>query len=146
MTDTTVKKKRGHDSNRLTLSKKSQEKAKDWLSQLSDEFNGMVNLKRNDLLNFLIEEMEDKLSQALMDKIKNEKLTDKEKAKWIYQKFLDAEKQGLELDFNELVKTAQGNIKRERKPRKTQNKNSQNQENKVSKTTAIDAENVNNIK
>ena len=94
----------------------------------------------------LIEEMEDKLSQTLMDKIKNEKLTDKEKAKWIYQKFLDAEKQGLELDFNELVKTAQGNIKRERKPRKTQNKNSQNQENKVSKATAIDAENINNIK
>ena len=128
MIDFPVKKKRNQESNRLTLSPEVQEKAKIWLSQINDQFNGMLSLKRNDLLNFLLEEMDEHLSQTLMDKIKDQKLTDKEKAKWIYQRFLDAERQGLELDFNELVKTAQGNSKKARKTRKARNTSLQTQE------------------
>lgn len=145
MIETQVKKKRNQESNRLTLSPKAQEKARHWLSQINDQFNGMLSLKRNDLLNFLLEEMEGVLSQSLMDKIKDQKLTDKEKAKWIYQKFLEAEKQGQELDFNELVKTAQGNSKKTRKPRRARNTSSQTQENTDSQKQSTDAEKTNNI-
>ncbi len=109
------------DSNRLRLSNEVMEKANKWLSQLETEFNGMLNLKKNDLINFLLEEYDNNLSQNLMEKIKEKKLTDKQKAKWIYQKFLDAEKQGLKLNLNDLIKTAQSPSKRKRKARKTKN-------------------------
>ena len=140
-----IKKKRNQESNRLTLSPKAQEKARHWLSQINDQFNGMLCLKRNDLLNFLLEEMEEVLSQSLMDKIKDQKLTDKEKAKWIYLKFLEAEKQGQELDFNELVKTAQGNSKKRKKPRKAKNISLKTQENIDSQKQSTDTKKANNI-
>ena len=138
MIESPTKKKRTQDSNRLTLSPKAQEKARNWLSQINNQFNGMLSLKRNDLLNFLLEEMDAHLSQILMDRIKDQKLTDKEKAKWIYQRFLDAEKQGLKLDFNELVKTAQGNSKKTRKPRKAKNISLKTQENIDSQKQSTD--------
>ena len=116
------KKSRKQDSQRLTLTKKAQEKAQLWLSQIEVEFNGMLTLKRNDLLNTILEELDEKLSSQLLNKIRNEKLTDKEKAKWIYQKILDAEKQGHETDLDELIKTAQGHSKTRKKSRKIQNK------------------------
>lgn len=109
-------------TNRLRLSPDVIEKANLWLSQLENEFNGMLNLKRNDVINFLLEEFDEKLSQPLMDKIKDKKLTDKQRAKWIYQKFLEAEKQGIDLDFNDVIKVAQAPSKKKRKPRRTQNK------------------------
>ena len=146
MIDKPIKKKRNQESNRLTLSDKAQEKAKVWLSQINKEFNGMLNLKRNDLLNFLLEEMEENLSKHLMDKIKDQKLTDKEKAKWIYQKFLEAEKQGLELNFSELVKTAQGPTKRTKKPRREAKKASHIPAKTDSQSTALTTRNINNIK
>lgn len=145
MIESPIKKKRTQDSNRLTLSPKAQKKAKNWLSQINNQFNGMLSLKRNDLLNFLLEEMDAQLSQILMDRIKDQKLTDKEKAKWIYQRFLDAEKQGLELDFNEIVKAAQGNSKKTRKPRKAKNTSLQTQENIDSQKQAQDTHKANNI-
>jgi hypothetical protein len=145
MIETVMKKKRNQESNRLTLTLKVQEKAKDWLSQINNQFNGMLSLKRNDLLNFLLEEMDAHLSQTLMDRIKDQKLTDKEKAKWIYQKFLDAEKKGLELDFNDLVKTAQGNSKKTKKPRKAKNTSSQTLLNIDSQKQAHGIKKANNI-
>lgn len=146
MIEMPTKKKRNQESNRLTLSPKAQEKARNWLSQINDQFNGMLSLKRNDLLNFLLEEMEEVLSQSLMDKIKDQKLTDKEKAKWIYQKFLEAEKQGQELDFNELVKTAQGNSKKKRKSHKAKNISLKTQENIDSQNQSTDTKKANNIR
>ena len=114
-------KKRKQDSNRFTLSDKAQGKAKGWLSQVEQEFSGMLSLKRNDLLNTILEELDDKLSTQLLEKIRNEKLTGKEKAKWIYQQFLKAEKEGHEADLEELIKTAQGSSKTRKKARKSQN-------------------------
>lgn len=145
MIESPIKKKRTQDSNRLTLSPKAQEKARNWLSQINNQFNGMLSLKRNDLLNFLLEEMDSQLSQILMDRIKDQKLTDKQKAKWIYQRFLDAEKQGLELDFNEIVKAAQGNSKKTRKPCKAKNTSLQTQDNIDSEKQAQDTQKANNI-
>ena len=120
-----VKKERRHESHRLTLTNKAQEKAKIWLSQVEQEFNGMLTLKRNDLLNTILEEIDDKLSVQLLEKIRNEKLTGKEKAKWIYQQFLKAEKEGHKADLDELIMTAQGSSKVRKKARKSPNKKSQ---------------------
>ena len=64
-------KKRKQDSNRFTLSDKAQGKAKGWLSQVEQEFSGMLSLKRNDLLNTILEELDDKLSTQLLEKIRN---------------------------------------------------------------------------
>lgn len=88
MSDETTrpKKRRVQDSSRLSLSRKAQQMTENWMSQIKQEFHGMVNIKRNDLLNFLLEELDEILAPSILDKIK-EKLTGKQKAKWIYQKF-----------------------------------------------------------
>ena len=114
-----IRRKRNQESNRLTLTDKAHERAKGWLSQIEEEFSGMLLLKRNDLINTVLEELDEMLSTTLLEKIKNEKLTDKEKAKWIYHKFLEAEKEGHNADLGELIKTAQGSSKTRRKARKT---------------------------
>ena len=119
------KAKRNQDSNRLTLTRKAQEKASLWLSQIDDKFNGMLSLKRNDLINTIIEELDERLSVGFLEKIKSEKLTDIEKAKWIYEKILTAQKEGLETSLDELIKTAQDGPKRRRKALKTSVKKSQ---------------------
>lgn len=126
MEPVTVKKvKRNHASNRLILTKKAQEKASLWLSQIDDKFNGMLSLKRNDLINTILEELDESLSVGLLEKIRSEKLTDIEKAKWIYEKILTAQKEGLETSLDELIKTAQDGPKRRRKALKTSVKKSQ---------------------
>ena len=125
MDEKIVRKKRRQDSNRLTLTDKAQEKATVWLSQIEKEFNGMLSIKRNDLLNTILEELDDSLSSLLLSKIREEKLTGKEKAKWIYQQFLKAEKEGVDANLDELIKTAQGGPKRRKKARKTKARKSQ---------------------
>lgn len=121
-----VKKTRKQDSKRLTLTEKSQGKATIWLSQIEEEFNGMLTLKRNDLLNAILENLDDKLPSQLLSKIRNEELTTKKVAEWIYKKTLEAEKTGQQINLDELLKTAQGgSSKGRKKARKTQNKTSQ---------------------
>jgi len=113
------KKRRSQTSSKLTLSSKAQSLGDSWLKQVNEYFNGMVSLKRNDLINVILEGLNEKLSSELLERIKTEKLTDKEKAKWIYKQMLDAESKGAEVDFNELVKTAQGPSKRKSTTRKS---------------------------
>ncbi|MCB0414821.1 MAG: hypothetical protein KDD50_10835, partial [Bdellovibrionales bacterium] len=79
---TIIKKKRSQNSSRLTLSSKAQRKTSNWINQIEQKLNGMISIKRNDLLNFLLEEMDDNLASSVLDKIKKEKLTGKQKAKW----------------------------------------------------------------
>ncbi|USN48493.1 MAG: hypothetical protein H6626_05220 [Pseudobdellovibrionaceae bacterium] len=133
MSDETTrpKKRRVQDSSRLSLSRKAQQMTENWMSQIKQEFHGMVNIKRNDLLNFLLEELDEILAPSILDKIKKEKLTGKQKAKWIYQKFLEAEKNGSEINFDELVKTAQSGSRKVKKQRKTKSSRPQNSLNKA---------------
>lgn len=114
-----VKKRRNQTSNKLTLSSQAQKLGDNWLKQVNEYFNGMISLKRNDLINVIIEGLNEKLSTELLERIKKEKLTDKEKAKWIYKQMLDAESKGVEVDFNELVKKAQAPSKRKNMVRKS---------------------------
>ena len=139
--DRPKKKIRKQASNRLSLSEKAQAKANAWLIQIEKEFSGMLSLKRNDLLNTILEELDDTLSASLLDKIRGEKLTGKEKAKWIYQKFLEAEKKGLEADLDDLIETARGSTKKKRKPRKKPNTKSQTP---LSESAEISPKNIKN--
>ena len=135
-----AKRTRKQDSKRLTLTDKSQGKAKIWLSQIEEEFNGMLTLKRNDLLNAVLENLDDKLPSQLLSKIRDEQLTTKKVAEWIYKKTLEAEKEGLQIELNELLKTAQGgSSKNRKKARKTQNRKPQMP---LSESAEISPENV----
>ena len=131
------KKKRSQDSKRLTLSELAQSNSTKWVNQITDEFKGMLDLKRNEVINFILEEMGASLSKDLLEKIRSKKLTDSHIAKWIYKKTLEAEKEGHEPNFDELVRAAQGSIKKAKRPRKTKNKTSQIEENIDSGLTAL---------
>ena len=110
-----TKKKRSQMSERITLSKSLQAKAQSWLKQANDHCNGMLVLKRNDLICALLDELPAKLSLSSVEKIKSEKLTDMQKAKWIFEKFKEAELKGHSLDFNELVNTANSTSKKKKR-------------------------------
>ena len=103
-----TKAKRKQNSKRLTLTESVQKKVRLWTLQVENEFNGMLEIKRNDLLNFIIENTSDQLPASLINRIRAEKFTGKEKAKWIYSKFLEAEKEGQEISFNQLLEMVQG--------------------------------------
>ncbi|MCB0369712.1 MAG: hypothetical protein KDD45_09795 [Bdellovibrionales bacterium] len=134
---TIIKKKRSQNSSRLTLSSKAQRKTSNWINQIEQKLNGMISIKRNDLLNFLLEEMDDNLASSVLDKIKKEKLTGKQKAKWIYQKFLEAEKSGSNIDFDDLVKVAQEDLKKQSKRKLNKNKSHQSSLSKPSENDPL---------
>lgn len=113
------KKRRSKSSDRLTLSKTVIQKSFLWEKQVNDEFKGMVVLKRNDIINLLLEELPEKLSASQLHKIKSEKLTDVQKAKWIYQQLKDANNKGLDVDLESLVKAAQSTVKVSKKRQKS---------------------------
>ena len=113
------KKKRSKSSDRLTLSKPVIQKSFLWEKQVNEEFKGMVVLKRNDIINLLLEELPEKLSASQLHKIKSEKLTDVQKAKWIYQQLKEAKNKGLDIDLESLVKAAQSTVKVSKKSHKS---------------------------
>ena len=113
------KKKRSKSSDRLTLSKPVIQKSFLWEKQVNEEFKGMIVLKRNDIINLLLEELPQKLSSSQLHKIKSEKLTDVQKAKWIYQQLKDANNKGLDVDLESLVKAAQSTVKVSKKRQKS---------------------------
>ena len=109
------KKRRLNQLDRITLSESAKKKCEAWLKQANEHFNGMVQLKGADLVCIILEEMPDTLASQTLEKIKNEKLTDIQKAKWIYQKLKEAKVSGEEVDLESLIKTAQKGS--QRKPR-----------------------------
>lgn len=113
------KKRRSKSSDRLTLSKTVIQKSFLWEKQVNEEFKGMIVLKRNDIINLLLEELPQKLSSSQLHKIKSEKLTDVQKAKWIYQQLKDANNKGLDVDLESLVKAAQSTVKVSKKRQKS---------------------------
>ncbi len=110
-------KKRSQDSNRLTLSDQARENSKKWVEQINTEFKGMLKLQRNEVLNFVLEQIGPSLSIELLKKLRSDKLTGSHLTKWIHQKTIEAEKNGVKVDVEKLFKEAQGAIKRPRKPR-----------------------------
>ncbi|MCB0415431.1 MAG: hypothetical protein KDD50_13935, partial [Bdellovibrionales bacterium] len=63
--------------------------------------------------------------------------TGKEKAKWIYQKFLEAEKSGSNIDFDDLVKVAQEDLKKQSKRKLNKNKSHQSSLSKPSENDPL---------
>ncbi len=118
-TEKPIKRKRMQSSDRITLSGIVLEKSDAWVNQVNEHFNGMIVLKRNDIICALLEDLDDKLSNQLLEKIKSEKLTDIQRAKWIYQQLKEANGKGEDVNFDNLVKTAQGGSKRKGKPLKS---------------------------
>ena len=96
---------------RITLSKAACEKVNLWMNQINEQFKGMINLKRNDLVSILLEEFHGKLPFQVFDKIKSEKLTDVQKAKWIYLQLKNAESNNESISFDSLLKSTNKNIR-----------------------------------
>ena len=102
------KKSRTQHQDRITLTASANKKSDLWLKQVQDTFSGMINLKRADIVCTIIDDMPDILPATLLEKVKRENLTDLQKAKWVYQKLKDAKGSTEPVDFDALVKKAQG--------------------------------------
>lgn len=102
-----TKKPRTHHQDRITLSTTANKKSDLWLKQIQDTFSGMVNLKRAEIVCAIIEDLPDVLPAHLLEKIKEDNLTDLQKAKWIYQRLKEAKGSDDSIDFDGLVKAAQ---------------------------------------
>lgn len=114
-----VKRKRSSNSDRLRLSSQLQSKSDQWVDQVNRHFNGMLVLKKNEVIHFLLEDLPETLPVSLLDKMQKEKLTDIQKAKWIYEQLKDAEVKGKDLPLDTLLQMAKGKApKKENKSRK----------------------------
>ena len=118
-----VKKKRISDGRRVRLSDKAYGNVTKWVEQVDGEYGGMLSIKLTEVVNFVLEGLSPVLSKQQMAQLKEEKLTGAQKAKWLYAKCAEAEKNGLEIDFNGLLKRIQsGGAKTKKKPNAKQNK------------------------
>ena len=117
MDDLTVpkRKKRRTFTDRATLNEESLNKLMKWKDQISDHFEGMVKVSYTDLVNMILLHQPEKLSSSILNDFQKKKLSDVERAKWVYKRLLEAETRGEKLSFGELVDKAGGRVKAPRK-------------------------------
>ena len=118
-----TKKPRTQRQDRITLSTSANKKSDLWLKQIKETFSGMISLKRTEIVCAIIEDLPDILPTHLLEKIKENNLTDLQKAKWIYQRLKEAKGSDDLVNFDGLVKAAQfGTRKRSGNKRTGKNK------------------------
>lgn len=124
-------KKKSSTSNKVLLSGENFNKATSWLEQINTKYQGMIKTNRSELINFALEELDKKLTPQFLNKVQEEKLDDVTKAKWVYLKLQDAQKNGENLRLEDLMKEV--NMTKRRSTRRTKTKNSapENQNTKV---------------
>jgi len=98
---------RSNFSNRATLSPEALEKVLGWRDQISKKFDGVIKISStSDLLNLILSLHEKELSSSELEKIKENKLSDVQLAKWIYDRLLAANGKGETADLNKTIKEA----------------------------------------
>ena len=110
--ETKVVSKRGKSIARVRLSCEAQAKLIGWQNQIQEKFNGMLKLNSSELVSIIINNSSNKLTSAALGIIKNKKLTDVQRVKWMLQRLEESKKEGGSVTLNELIKETQESKKK----------------------------------
>jgi len=124
-------KKKPSTSTKVLLSRENFGKATAWQTQVNQIFHGMIKTNRAELINLVLETLPNELTPKLIKQIQDQKLDDVTKAKWVYLKLQDAQKNGENLRLEDLIKEVNMTNKKPSRRTKTKNPTSENQKNKV---------------
>ena len=124
-------KKKSLTSNKVLLSRENFDKATNWLEQVNAKYQGMIKTNRSELVNLLMTSLPTELSTNFFKLLQEQKLDDVTKAKWVYLKLQDAQKNGEDLKLEDLIKEVNMTNKKSTRRTKTKNSTSENQNSKV---------------
>lgn len=86
--------------------------------QLKEEFKDMVRIKRDDVVNFILSLRSEPFSEKELDKIRKEKLTDQQRAKWLLKQVQIAESAGKDVNLDALMEQIKGSERPSRRTKK----------------------------
>lgn len=111
MNSEVIKKTSTQKIERATLSKASVERLKKWREEIDIQYQGLIQVSLSDLVNVILESHEKALNEQELVLIKNGRMTELQKAKWIYETVRKAEKDGTSIEISELISKAIGTPK-----------------------------------
>ena len=110
--------KKKYKYNRISLNNGADKKLSALLVQVNKHLLGMVKINKSDMANMVIDEYPNQLSKIQLNRLRENFLTDIQRAKWIVLQLEQARKDGSKVSFDQLVS-------RTKKQRKSKNQNTQ---------------------
>ena len=109
---------------RVTLTPQVSQKVNNWLTQLNDKFNGLIEINRSDLTNYFLDRQPDILNRDQIEKVKAAHYDEVRFMSWALQKMKESKKNGESLSLKDLMQSSQTNpsddIKRTKKAKGTE--------------------------
>lgn len=104
------KTKRRSYFDRASLSYETLELLRELKQQLDDVFHGMVSMTYTEIINLRMKHALSKFTQAELNEIQQTKLSDVDKAKWLYEELKKAQTRGEHVELQTLLAKANGAI------------------------------------
>lgn len=115
--DEQEKKEHKKKDDRIKLDKVNEIKVAKLKEQIENKFQGLFHVSTSYVGNFLIGQCSGEWSDKQLEQIREERLSDLQKARWLYERMKLAQSQGENLSFEELLVTLSplGKIKKMKK-------------------------------
>jgi hypothetical protein len=113
-----VTKKRQFNPDRVALDSATLSNLKMYAAQIADAFGGLIRLSNKELVNFILLQRANALSEIELSTLKNEFFDDVRAAQWALKKLKDAKSSGETLSLGDVLKIVQTpQVKRKRLPK-----------------------------
>ena len=106
--------KKKYKYNRISLNDGADKKLSALLVQVNEHLLGMVKMNKSDMANMVIDEYPNQLSKIQLNRLRENLLTDIQRAKWIVLQLEQARKDGSEVSFDQLVSRTKKHIRKKR--------------------------------
>lgn len=139
--DTQPKKKIRHPD-RITLSPNSLARLSDWIDQIKEHRKG-INVTRSDLVNALIKNHLEKLSQQELKQFEQEFFDEARFAKWALKEILTARTRGENLTLSQLIEKQKSGRSENTVPKARKQKSSNSSVNSIVQSTSTKTDTAN---
>lgn len=109
-------KKEVAQGDRITLGKEESAKIDGWILQIEQKTNGMVQLSKSELLNYLVQKKNSELSTSEINQIRKERYDEVKFIHWALMKIKEAKRSGETITLEDLMRVQRGLTKPVKKP------------------------------